>query len=287
MERTVSREEIDQIYDPKTLYEENFEAIDRWIRELWHYTHELNQKRTPGLGNFAEIEKDMRRICQDNGFPLVRNDVTSDEDMIYTLDVRFRHGLHQLVEMSTDMVDMQETEIELDAMTDHLAECRIMGRMPAPSSWARKAAHHLAMARHQDKGLIIRAMDPTATAVLDAKRPGWRTDDEDLSEIDASMMRIPAGRTEIEIRTQAGIGTLWIRDHDRDITWSDGELSMPRSMINRSLVTGSVGRPVSAICEFPGFGHGAPIVLEAGFVEGRARFTTDALDVDMLEIITE
>ena len=88
------------LFDPFILYAEHGDAIRGWVMEMWQYVHDLNAARTPGLGDFARIEEDLRRICSDNGFDLVRNAITSDEDKVYTLDIAFPHGLHQLVGMT-------------------------------------------------------------------------------------------------------------------------------------------------------------------------------------------
>ena len=273
------------LFDPFILYAEHRDAIRGWVMEIWQYVHDLNAARTPGLGDFERIEEDLRRICSDNGFDLVRNAITSDEDRVYTLDIAFPHGLHQLVEMTTDMVDMVETEIEIDAMIEQLDECDIHSSMPLPSSWSRQAAHQIAKTAAKSEAIDLRAFDPSAIAALDTKKPGWRKIETVNDMLDRGSMRLPNGPIETEIETRAGIRMLRMRDHDRDWTWSNGELHIPRGMVSNSLLTGSVGRPVSAICQAPGLGPEGPVVIEARYDDGMAVFATDALTLDRLEMV--
>lgn len=285
MHEKLMRSAARDMFDPVTLHKEHSESIRKWVMQMWQYVHDLNATRTPGLKGFTRIGEALQGICAENGFELVRTTITNSEDAIYTMDIAFPHGLHQLVEMTSDMIDMVDTEIGIDAMIEQLDECDIHGSMPLPSSWSRQAAHHLAKTAAKREMIDLRALDPSATAALDAAKPGWRNLEGMKEALDRGPVTLASGRIETEIETRAGIHMLRMRDHDRNWTWSNGELRMPREIVSQCLLTGSIGRPVSTICQAPGLGPDGPVVIESSYDDGMAVFVTDALTLDRLEII--
>tara|TARA_B100000929_G_scaffold48820_1_gene35309 strand:- start:9156 stop:10010 length:855 start_codon:yes stop_codon:yes gene_type:complete len=279
------KDAIRPLFDPHILYAEHNDRLKKWIQALRHYADEVEHKRSPGLQGLDQIETGMRSICQDHGFKLVRNEVTSDEDKIYTIDVPLAQGFMQLVEMTTDDIELIDCLVRLDEMLEELDYCDAERAFPYPDAWERRAAHYLASQRELKAGIDYRAFEPTAVAALNSRNPGWRNDEKLRKDIELAWHRIPNGPIETSISTSSGVASLNINDREIGWTWSQGELFLPEAMVSESLAAGAIGRPLASLVEIPAFSQSNLTIQRVSKRHEGYAFITNAMHLEKLEIM--
>lgn len=279
------KEAIRELFDPHALYQAHNAQLKKWMQALRHYADDVVHERTPGLQGLNQIEKDMRGICQEHGFNLVRNTVTSDEDKIFTIDVPFAQGFRQLVEMTTDQIELIDCLVLLDEMLDDLDYCEAEQAFLYPDDWERKAAHYLTTQKLLETGIDYRGFEPTVVATLDNRSPGWRSDAKVRRDIESGWHRIPNGSIETSISTSSGVASLNINDREIGWRWSQGELFLPETMVSESLAAGATGKSLASLVEIPAFSQADLTILQVSKRHEGFAFITDALHLEKLEIM--